>query len=593
MINNRIKKLREKMEVIGIDCFYVPGIDPHASEYLPDFWKRREWISGFTGSAGDVMITLDKSGLWTDSRYFIQAEKELENSEIKLFKCREPQTPDIFDWAASNVGKKRKIGIDPQLISINTFKGLEKYFKAKNVEILLLKKNPIDEIWEERCDFPNSKAEDYKEEFAGESRTSKINKLQEILKLSGFDSIVLTALDDIAWLFNIRGKDIEFNPVLISYALISLDKAILFIKTNKVDKELKKILEKDIILKDYDNFENYFQNNNILGNNCLMDFDVASKWVFDIVPSKTKIEDISDPVADLKAIKNNIELKGMKKAHIKDGVALVKFLYWCDKNLEKNNFDEYGVAEKLMMFRKEQENYRGLSFETISAFKENGAIVHYAPSKSQSKKIEGNGLLLLDSGAQFLEGTTDITRTLAVGEPTEEEKLMFTKVLQGHIDLFLAQFPQGTCGKQLDTIARKPLWDMELNYGHGTGHGVGVYLNVHEAPPSISYYRCNGEELKEGMITSNEPGYYKEGEYGIRIENLIYVDKARNYDNTGFLCFKNLTMCPYDKKLIVPELLNENQKKYINEYHQEVWDKLNKYLNEEEKEWLRKATSAI
>jgi len=430
--------------------------------------------------------------------------------------------------------------------------------------------------------------------YSGESVPSKIERVRKALKKKDVDAYIATALDEIAWLFNIRGTDVNCNPVVISYAIITPDSVKFFVKKEKLTKEAEDHL-KDVEIFEYDSLKEHLQ---ILSDNksyVLIDKNIINHWIVKCLGPGCKFVSDNIPVASMKSIKNQKELSGFKKAHIRDGVALVKFLYWLEKTVPHENITEISAGKKLTGFRSEQELYQEDSFNGIIGYQDHGAIVHYNSIPESDVKIEQKGLLLIDSGGQYFDGTTDITRTIAMAEPTSEQKDRFTRVLMGHIDLTLAKFPKGTAGKQLDTIARKSLWDVGENYGHGTGHGVGHFLNVHEGPHSISHNRCKGIALEPGMVVTNEPGYYKAGEYGIRIENIIYVvkDEELSSEQEEFYRFENMTLCPLDLKLIESSLLTIDQKTYLNNYHKEVYDKLEPLLNEEEKDWLEKATLKI
>ncbi len=594
MIKERLSKLRDLMKKYNITVYLIPGVDPHQSEYLPELWKRRHWISGFTGSAGDVVVTLDKAGLWTDSRYFLQAEEQLKGSTIDLFKVGLPETPSIEKWLYDNLTENDVIGFDPYLMTFSYFNELKSILDKKNIKLKSIDENLVDIIWTDQPDLPSDKVYLHDIKYSGESTQDKIKKIQKKLEELNQDVHIISSLDSIAWLYNIRSNDILYTPVVISYAAIEKDNAKLFVKLSKIDEATKKELGKDIQLYDYYEFSNYLKEINQKKLNVFLDKATATYKMVETLQN-CNLYFAESPIVLFKAIKNDIQIEGFKNSHIRDGVAMVKFLYWLENNIEKEKITEISASEKLKEFRAQQELFVDLSFETIAGYKEHGAIVHYTSSKETDVELKREGIFLIDSGGQYLDGTTDITRTIALGEPTSEQKKMFTLVLKGHIDLAITSFPVGTVGKQLDTIARKPLWDNGLNYGHGTGHGVGHFLGVHEGPHAISFYRCKGDALVPGMITSNEPGFYKAGEYGIRIENLVYVteDRDKSSDEFKFYKFENLTMCPIDLNLINKSLLNKEEIDYLNKYHKEVYEKLSPFLNEEEKNWLKEKTRAI
>jgi len=594
MIKERLSKLRDLMKKYNITVYLIPGVDPHQSEYLPELWKRRHWISGFTGSAGDVVVTLDKAGLWTDSRYFLQAEEQLKGSTIDLFKVGLPETPSIEKWLYDNLTENDVVGFDPYLMTFSYFNELKSILDKKNIKLKSIDENLVDIIWTDQPDLPSDKVYLHDIKYSGESTQDKIKKIQKKLEELNQDVHIISSLDSIAWLYNIRSNDILYTPVVISYAAIEKDNAKLFVKLSKIDEATKKELGKDIQLYDYYKFSNYLKEINQKKLNVFLDKATATYKMVETLQN-CNLYFAESPIVLFKAIKNDIQIEGFKNSHIRDGVAMVKFLYWLKNNIEKEKITEISASEKLKEFRAQQELFVDLSFETIAGYKEHGAIVHYTSSKETDVELKREGIFLIDSGGQYLDGTTDITRTIALGEPTSEQKKMFTLVLKGHIDLAITSFPVGTVGKQLDTIARKPLWDNGLNYGHGTGHGVGHFLGVHEGPHAISFYRCKGDALVPGMITSNEPGFYKAGEYGIRIENLVYVteDRDKSSDEFKFYKFENLTMCPIDLNLINKSLLNKEEIDYLNKYHKEVYEKLSPFLNEEEKNWLKEKTRAI
>ncbi len=595
MIKEKVKALRHLMKKQGIYAYIVPSTDPHQDEYLPAMWQRRQWLSGFTGSAGELVITRNDAGLWTDSRYFLQAEQQLMGSGIRLFKAGLPDTPPMQEWIKDQLKAGQVVGTDPQLLSCQEADKLQKYLASWDIELKPVEKNLVDEIWKEQPPMPDDAIEPYDVKYAGESVDSKMDRLRKKLKSENIDLHIITTLDAVAWLFNIRGRDIEYNPLAISYAIVSDKDAMLFTKTSKVTRQLKKHLGKKITIYDYRNFAREVKKLDKAGKRIWLDPGTASWWIAHLLGKKCELFFRESPITLMKAIKNDTQIAGLKAAHVRDGVAMVRFLHWLEKNIEAIAVSEISAAEKLEKFRVVQDLYQGLSFETISAYREHGAVVHYSSTPETDVMLKNESLYLLDSGAHYLDGTTDITRTLALGEPGIEQKDRFTRVLQGHIRLAMTRFPRGTAGNQLDTIARKPLWDLGLNYGHGTGHGIGSYLNVHEGPQAISYYRGIGVALEPGMVISNEPGYYKAGEYGIRIENLILTVKDEHIspEFSQFYTFETITLCPIDPKLVDKSLLTTAEIEWLNSYHNEVYKNLSPQLNKEEKEWLREATRAI
>jgi len=591
MIKQRIEKLRDLMRKHNISAYIIPGTDPHMSEYLPDLWKRREFISGFNGSAGDVVVTLDKAGLWTDSRYFLQAEMQLKDTGIALFKMGEKGVPDLYSFIASTLNNGETAAIDSRLITIAEKQSVLKLFKPKGIKLLEMEENLIDLIWTDRPGFPLAKVEVMEEKYAGESVESKLQKVREKITNQGAKALVISTLDSIAWLFNIRGKDIEYNPMVISYAIVTTNGAKLFLKLEKVTNKVKKHLN-SVELFEYDEVKTHLQQ---IKDKVLVDKSSVTSFLVNNLKNAKEVIFGTNPIEMLKAIKNPIEIQGFKNCHVRDGVAMAKFFTWLYKSIGKEEITEISASEKLYEFRKQPKGFVGASFSTIAGYKEHGAIIHYSATKESDVPLKQEGIFLLDSGGQYIDGTTDITRTITLGEPTAEQKKMFTLVLKGHIDLAITSFPYGTAGKQLDTIARKPLWDYGFNYGHGTGHGVGHYLGVHEGPHAISYYRCTGVPVLEGMVSSNEPGFYKEGEFGIRIENLIVTvkDEEKSKNGVDFYKFENLTLCPIDKKLIDVNLLTKEELNYLNDYHKQVLDTLSPFLEGEELEWLKEATSPV
>ena len=586
-INNNISALRQQMNKHNFDAYIIPGSDPHQSEYAADHWKARKWISGFTGSAGNVVVTNDHAGLWTDSRYFIQAAKELKGTKMKLHKLKVAHTSEYIAWILENVKSGGKVGCDGMLFSVGQIQQLEKLFKEKNIK-LDYSKDLLMEAWENRPALPTNEIFEHKVKYAGKSRAKKIEIIRAKMKFQGADYHFVSTLDDVAWIFNIRSSDVECNPVSIAYSVIGSKNAYLFIDKKKVPMRLRKEFQKDgIILKTYDGIFDFLKKLN-KSKNILVDPSTTNMKLYNAIPKKQIVHGKTIST-HLKALKNKTEIKHIKNAMIKDGVALTRLFMWLEKSLEKGTVTEVEVAKKLSGFRTEQGEYHGESFDAIVGYKGNGAIVHYRPEEGDCATIKKEGILLLDSGGQYEDGTTDITRTVALGKPTKEQKRNFTSVLKGHIGLAELKFPMGTRGNQIEVLARQHLWQDGLNYGHGTGHGVGFFLNVHEGPQSIGsgITAKAATVIEAGMLTSNEPGFYKTGEYGIRIENLILAVETKKTAFGQFLKFESVTLFPIDKNLINYPMLTKREVKWLEDYHQEVLEKLSPFLNKKEKAWMK------
>ncbi|WP_456439803.1 aminopeptidase P family protein, partial [Caldithrix abyssi] len=592
MIKERINKLRELMRKNKIDAYVVLSTDPHASEYVPALWQRRAWLSGFDGSAGDVVVTMKKAGLWTDSRYFLQAEQQLQDTGIDLYKAGLPETPDMLTFLKQELNEGQTVGIDPRVISYQQASQWQKELALRKIKMKFLEENLVDALWEDQPEMPQDPIMVWEDKYAGESVESKLARIRQKMAEKSCQSHVLTQLDAIAWTFNIRSRDVDYNPVVIAYAVITEDEAEIFVHKKKVTRALKKHLKGLAKIRHYDSFKKRLLKLVRRKTRVWLDGSSVNYWVAMLLQKRCELFLEESPVTLFKAIKNETELAGMRACHIRDGVAMVRFLKWLEKNVPQGGVTEMSAAQRLEKFRAEQSLYQGPSFETISAYGEHGAIVHYASSPETDVELKPEGIYLIDSGGQYLDGTTDITRTLALGEPTEEQRDRFTRILKGHVDLAIASFPVGTQGIQLDTLARKALWEIGQNYGHGTGHGVGAFLSVHEGPQGISYYRGIGVPLEVGMVCSNEPGFYKAGEYGMRVENLIVVvkDEQKSSEAWSFLKFENLTYCPIDLKLVDLNLLTPEEIDYLNAYHKKVYDILAPYLKKEERQWLKEKT---
>ncbi len=594
MIAERIKKLRKKMEQQNIAAYLIPSTDAHQSEYLPAIWQRRAWISNFDGSAGDVVITNDKCGLWTDGRYYAQAEEQLLDSGIDLYKTGEKTTRTISGFLAEYVDEGQAVGMDPKTFSAHQMLALKKDLDQAGLTIKLIEENLVDSIWEDQPQLPETPIHVHTLKFAGETVEDKLQRLRAAMELKGCDIHIITMLDAIAWLFNLRGKDVEFNPVFIAYAIVSKHGAQLFTKEEKITDEVRQHLGRSVEIHDYSLFKQRLAEWNKENIKVWLDGAATNYWIVSAL-QKCVIFDALSPVISFKAVKNSAELKGFFDCHVRDGVAMVKYLHWLEKAVIKGGVTEKSSAEKLESFRKEQDMYQGQSFRTISSYKIHGAIVHYSVSAESDIPLEARGIYLIDSGGQYLDGTTDITRTVALGSLTDQERENFTRVLMGHINLLLTSFPSGTTGPALDTISRLPLWQAGLNFNHGTGHGVGSYLGVHEGPQSINPAKAHTVPLEMGMICSIEPGYYKDKKYGIRIENLVTV--VRDFEKSSaefeFYKFENATFCPIDTRLIEKSIMSEDHIKWLNMYHKMVWEKLSPHLGSEAKQWLEDATQEI
>lgn len=589
-IKERMHALRMTFPPNYIKAFIIPSTDPHLSEYVAPHWMSREWISGFTGSAGTVVVLMNEAGLWTDSRYFLQAAKELEGSGITLYKEMLPETPSITKYLSQKLKPGESVSIDGKMFSVQQVEQMKEELAAYSLQVDLFG-DPLKRIWKDRPSIPNSPAFVYDIEYAGKSCEEKVAAIRAELTKKGAYALFLSALDEIAWTLNLRGNDVHCNPVVVSYLLITQDDVIYFISPEKVTKEVNEYLkEQHVKLKNYDEVETYL--NTFTGRNILIDPKKTNFAIYSAINPKCNIIRGESPVALLKAIRNEQEIAGIHAAMQRDGVALVKFLKWLEEAVPSGKETELSVDRKLHEFRAAQPLYMGESFDTIAGYKEHGAIVHYSATPESDVPLQPKGFLLLDSGAQYLDGTTDITRTIALGELTEEEKTDYTLILKGHIALAMAKFPVGTRGAQLDVLARMPIWKYGMNFLHGTGHGVGHFLSVHEGLQSIRMNE-NPVVLQPGMVTSNEPGVYKAGSHGIRTENLTLVCKDKEGMFGDYLKFETITLCPICKKGIVKEMLTNEEIEWLNNYHQIVYEKLSPNLNEEEKVWLQEATASI
>jgi len=581
------------MQSAGIQACIIPTTDPHIGEYTPDRWKTREWISGFTGSAGTVVITMDKAGLWTDSRYFLQAEEQLKGSGIDLFKTGLTETPSFSEWIASELRAEDCVGIEGEVFAASESKTLIEFFTGKDLKVRT-DFAPYDSLWENRPPIPVNRAFVLPERFTGKSCHEKIEEVLTEIKKHQADMTILAALDAIAWLFNIRGNDVEYNPVCLSYAVVSEKETVLFISSEKLTQEVSEYLQlQGVVTADYGKITDYIQKIPA-GTKVLTAPSKINYKLYSILSEKCEIKETTvHPADSLKSIKNETEIAGIRNAMLKDGVAMVKLLIDLEKAIENGEtITELDIEKKILKYHSDREFYFGESFHPIVGYGAHGAIVHYEATPESNATIQRNGVLLIDTGAQYFDGTTDITRTISTGEVSETIKRDYTHVLKGHIQLASAVFPAGTVGMQLDALARLALWKSGQNFLHGTGHGVGCFLNVHEGPQSIRMNH-NPAALAPGMITSNEPGLYLAGEYGIRIENLLLTVKAKTTDFGDFYAFETLTLCPIDIRLIDRSLLSPEETDWLNAYHQKVYDQLAPLLSKEEAGWLEKRTRAI
>ena len=592
-IPERIAALREAMKQHKIDAYIIPTSDPHMSEYPADCWKYREWISGFTGSAGTVIITADKAGLWTDSRYFLQASTQLEGTGIELFKMMLPETPTIPEFLTHELKEGQTVGLNGETYSLADARSLEKALAEKEIK-LNTNASLIDPIWKERPAIPEAPMFEMPIELSGKSTEDKLLDINKMLHKAGADCTILSALDEVAWTFNIRGTDVAYNPVVISYAFVSEKESVLFVNPKKIPAEIAEHLKKEgVTLADYGMLAT-FLSRLPEQTRVFIDSKRTNVAIYNALPkSSILIEGIS-PANHLKSIKNEAEIKGFRNAVLKDGIAMTKFYFWLEKMLKAGEkVTELSAAAKLTALRSEQPQYVMDSFASISSYGPHGAVVHYSPTPETDTELKTDSLYLLDSGAQYLDGTTDITRTIALcDEPSEQMKKDFTRALKGTIGIAKCKFPAGIRGCLIDAFARKALWDAGINYLHGTCHGIGHCLNVHEGPQSIRMEE-NPVILEPGMVMSDEPAMYRPGEYGIRTENMILIRKDSETEFGKFLGFETLTLCYIDTKLVIPSMLSVREHAWLNKYHQMVYDLVSPHLNEEEKAWLKEKTAEI
>ena len=590
-ITRRLEALRALMREKHLDAFIFPSTDPHNGEYVPDHWKGREWISGFDGSAGTAVVTADKAALWTDSRYFIAAAAQLQGTGFTLMKERISGTPTVAEWIAQTIGctTQAHVGVDGSVCSADMVKCLSEELEFLGNFSVETSTDPLAEIWTDRPAIPSNPIVVQPLEYAGETAQSKLVRIREAMAACHADALLVTALDDIAWTLNLRGSDVHCNPVFVAYLLVGKDSATLFADSCKIDSEVKLYL--DSVGVETDGYEKVGQRlGQMTEGSVMMDPNTTNHNLFHA--AQCRVVTTPSPIPEMKTVKNAVEIECFHNAMRRDGVAMVKFLIWLEKAVERGGETEMSIDRKLTELRSEQMLYKGLSFDTIAGYAAHGAIVHYEAKEDTDIPLQGKGLLLLDSGAQYLDATTDITRTIVLGAVTDEERHVYTLVLKGHLRLQNLVFPEGACGSQLDAIARSPLWNEGLNFLHGTGHGVGSYLNVHEGPHQVRM-EWKPAKLHAGMTLTNEPGIYVEGKFGVRIENTMLTVPYKSTDFGDFLKFEPLTLCPIDMKPIDLSLMNDEEKRWLNEYHKLVYDKLAPFLNTEEQAWLQQATKSI
>ena len=589
-ITERIGRLRQYLREQSLSAFIIPSTDPHSGEYVPDHWKTREWVSGFTGSAGTAVITLDDAALWTDSRYFLQAADQLDGTGIRLMKDRLPDTPSIPEWLGQSLSPGAVVGVDGWVNTIGETQALREALAREGLT-LRTDYDPVTRLWDDRPALPGTPVSIHPLEYAGVACHEKLAAIREKLLARGADGILLSTLDDIAWTLNLRGNDVHCNPVFVSYLLITSQESILYVRAEKLTTEVKAYLAQEgVNTEDYDDLQEDLRDYPYA--TLSLDPGRTNEAVRQAVNPLTKVLLEESPVPLMKAVKNEAEIRGFHAAMLRDGVAMVKFLKWLEEAVPKGKETEMSIDRKLYECRAEQPLFRGISFDTIAGYKEHAAIVHYEATPETDKPLAPEGLLLLDSGAQYADGTTDITRTIALGETTDDERRDYTLVLKGHIGLTRACFPQGTCGTQLDVLARQAMWREGANFLHGTGHGVGAYLNVHEGPHQIRMNHVP-TPLRPGMTVTDEPGIYRAGRYGIRTENTLLVVPYRETEFGTFYTFEPLTLCPIDTRPIVRSMLTAEETEWLNAYHRMVYDRLSPLLDEEHRAWLESKTKQL
>ncbi|WP_423786520.1 M24 family metallopeptidase [Hoylesella timonensis] len=591
-IAERLSRLRKVMKREHLGAFIFPSTDAHNSEYVPDHWKGREWISGFDGSAGVAVVTQTSAALWTDSRYFIAAEAQLQHTEYQLMRIGLSDTPSIAQWIGQELQQTDfiEVGMDGFVNTKASVQQMVNDLRKEGGITLRTNFDPLAQIWNDRPAIPKNKVEIHPLQYAGESTSSKLTRIRKALRLQHADGTMLSALDDIAWTLNLRGTDVHCNPVFVAYLLISTHEALLYVDPEKLTEEVQSYLKAEgVSTRSYDEVTQagrHYPDYTIL-----LDAEQLNAHIFSVF-QKQHVITASSPVPAMKAVKNKTEIAGFKAAMERDGVAMVKFLKWLKPAVEAGGQTEISLDEKLTALRAEQDLYRGLSFDTIVGYEAHGAIVHYEATPESDIPVQPKGLVLIDSGAQYLDGTTDITRTIALGPLTEEQRRVYTLVLKGHIQLELCKFPAGASGTQLDALARQAMWREGMNFMHGTGHGVGSYLNVHEGPHQIRM-EYKPAPLRAGMTVTDEPGLYLEGKFGVRIENTLLITPYLKTAFGEFLQFEPLTLAPIDTTPIIIEMLLPEERNWLNAYHEQVFQRLSPYLSDKENDWLREATQAI
>ncbi len=589
---DKVAALRALMKKHGVAAYYVPSADAHMSEYLPESEKRRAWLSGFTGSAGELLVGRLQAGLWTDGRYFLQAGMQLLGSGIDLMKMGVPESISMTDWVAARLKPGEALGVDPRLISVGAAAHFEAALAPHDVRVAYLDVNLVDKLWDDRPEPSLAPVTVHPARYAGESVKAKLTRMRMAMREVGCQAHVVGALDAVAWLLNVRSEDILYTPVAISYAVVTDRDCTFYVDPRKVTKALEKALSGLCAIKPYDSLAADLAALARRKPRVWLDPGTTTRWVQDLL-ADTDQHIAPTPITAMKAVKNKTQIAGIVEAHVRDGVAMVKFLRWLELAVSKGEVDELSAAAKLHAIRAQAPDFLDESFETISGYGANGAIIHYGPTDETNAPLKSRGIYLIDSGGQYPDGTTDITRTVALGKPTRRQKECFTRVLMGMIDTSRTPFPAGTTGRRIEMFARRALWEIGLDYQHGTGHGVGQYLGVHEGPHSLK--DLDTPPVVPGNLLSIEPGYYEAGQFGIRIENLAFVqvDEKHSTDDRTWLCFWPVTLCPIDLSLVEPALMRPEQIRYLNDYHKRVYRELSPLLDRPHKTWLRKVTRAI
>ncbi len=594
-ILQRLAALRSLMSREKMAAFIFPSTDAHNSEYVADYWKSREWISGFNGSAGTVVVTMNEAALWTDSRYFLAAEEQLKGTGIELMRLKMPGTPSIAEWLGRVLADStsKEVGLDGWVNSAVEVDALTQSLRKQGGLTLRVNLDPMQTLWKDRPAIPQNLVEVQPIELAGETAAGKLARVREALRAQHCDGMLVSALDDIAWMLNLRGTDVHCNPVFVAYLVLEPEKTTLFVQSAKLTDAIRDYLAtQDVAVRDYDDVADYLRHD-YFAYNILMDENETNSYLMACMKdNRAQVVRRPSPVPQMKAVKNEAEIEGFRRAMTRDGVAMVKFLKWLKPAVEAGNVTEMTIADKLLALRREQPLFRDISFDTIAGYEAHGAIVHYEATPQTDVALEPHGLVLIDSGAQYQDGTTDITRTVALGPVSEEQKRTYTLVLKGHIQLELAKFPDGVSGTQLDVLAREAMWREGMNYLHGTGHGVGSYLSVHEGPHQIRM-EYKPTPLRAGMTVTDEPGLYLADRFGVRIENTLLITPYRETEFGRFLQMESLTLCPIDTTPIARELLTDEELAWLNGYHQLVYDRLSPLLDADEQAWLREATRPL